>query len=96
MNDLIVSAVDGVMIIDAGDYRESDGSVSRLGWGGGREVVGGGDGDGAGDRPLLTFMASGRSDRYQAGSCHPGCFTSERHLSLLPPGRNRPNVAVQL
>lgn len=32
MEDSIVSAVDGVMNIDGGDYRESDGSVSRLGW----------------------------------------------------------------
>lgn len=43
MNDSIVLAVDGVMIIDAGDYRESDGGVSWLGWGRGRDVV---DGDG--------------------------------------------------
>ena len=47
-------------------------------------------------RPLLTFMASGRSDSYQAVSCHPGCSKAERQLFLLPAGRNRPNVTVEL
>jgi hypothetical protein len=39
---------------------------------------------------LLTLMASGRSDSYQAVSCHLGYFKSERQLSLLPAGRIRP------
>lgn len=45
------------------------------------------------DRPLLTVMASGRNDSYQAVSCRPGYFKSKRQLSLLPAGRNRP-IAV--
>lgn len=32
----------------------------------------------AGSRPLLTLMASGVNDSYQAVSCHPGYFKSER------------------
>ncbi len=48
----------------------------------------------AASRPLLTIMASGRNDCYQAISCHPGYFKSERQLSLLPAGRIRPKAEI--
>lgn len=47
-------------------------------------------------RPLLTLMASGRNDSYQAISRHPSYFKSERQLSLAPTGRIRPIAVFQL
>lgn len=49
----------------------------------------------AGPRPLLTLIVSGRRDSYQAVSCHPGYFKTERQLFLLPAGRIRPESEIQ-